>query len=236
MCRIIGQNIKKCVFDSLDFQNFPGEHAPGPPRKARSSPSQWSLRDHSLNHIISLVSRLQFSKSWQVCWSFIPMIMSAHVSFVIAGTVPVGDMHLFASTNQKAYAAFISRQWKNMCSTVSRHIPQRGEFRTASTNPCRDSLSLVGSTLFRSRHLKGGSVILIFEHKRPNFFVETMFKRSQEDVVHTSPSKCWPNSMRVLVCIAIGKAVFWKKFLKMAGDPHFFLRKFVQFNQFLRRS
>ena len=40
-----------------------------------------------------------------------------------------------------------------MCSTVSRHIPQRGQFRTASTNPCRDSLSLVGSTLFRSRHL-----------------------------------------------------------------------------------
>ena len=36
---------------------------------------------------------------------------------------------------------------------VSRHIPQRGQFRTASTNPCRDSLSLVGSTLFRSRHL-----------------------------------------------------------------------------------
>ena len=24
MCRIIDQNIKKCVFDSLDFQNFPG--------------------------------------------------------------------------------------------------------------------------------------------------------------------------------------------------------------------
>ena len=31
MCRIIDQNIKKYVFDSLDFQNFPGEHAPGPP-------------------------------------------------------------------------------------------------------------------------------------------------------------------------------------------------------------
>ena len=26
-------------------------------------------------------------------WSFIPMTMSAHVSFVIDGTVPVGDMH-----------------------------------------------------------------------------------------------------------------------------------------------
>ena len=73
--------------------------------------------------------------------------------FFIAGTVPVGDMHLLASTNQKAYAAFISRQWKNMCSTVSPHITQRGQFRTTSTNPCRDSLSLVGSALFRSRHL-----------------------------------------------------------------------------------
>ena len=35
MCRIIDQNIKKCVFDSLDFQNFPGEHAPGPPYKSK---------------------------------------------------------------------------------------------------------------------------------------------------------------------------------------------------------
>ena len=31
MCKIIDQNIKKCLFDSLGFQNFPGEHAPGPP-------------------------------------------------------------------------------------------------------------------------------------------------------------------------------------------------------------
>ena len=45
MCRIIDQNIKKCLFDSLDFQNFPGEHAH---RNARASPSQWLLRDHSL--------------------------------------------------------------------------------------------------------------------------------------------------------------------------------------------
>ena len=65
---MIDQNIKKCVFDSLDFQNFAGEHAPGPPRKARASPSQWSLRDHcSLNHVLSQVSRLPFSNSWQVC-------------------------------------------------------------------------------------------------------------------------------------------------------------------------
>ena len=32
------------------------------------------------------------------------------------------------------------------------------------------------------------------------------------------------------------KAVFWKKNLKMAGDPNFFLRKFVQLNLFLRKS
>ena len=30
---------------------------------------------------------------------------------------------------------------------------------------------------------KGGSVILVFEHKHANFFVETVFKLSQEDVV-----------------------------------------------------
>ena len=47
---------------------------PDPPRKARASPSQWSLRDHCLTHITSQVSRLQLSKSWQVwlintaCW------------------------------------------------------------------------------------------------------------------------------------------------------------------------
>ena len=33
MCRIIDQNIKKCLFDSLDFQIFPGEHAPDPLEK-----------------------------------------------------------------------------------------------------------------------------------------------------------------------------------------------------------
>ena len=39
-----------------------------------------------------------------------------------------------------------------------------------------------------------------------------------------------------LTCITIGKSGFWKKILKMAGDPNFFLRKFVQFNLFLRKS
>ena len=67
MCRIIAQNIKNAYLTVSDFQNFPGEHAPDPPRKARASPSQWSLRDHSLSHITSQVSRLQLSKSWQVC-------------------------------------------------------------------------------------------------------------------------------------------------------------------------
>ena len=33
MYRIIDQNIKKCLFDSFDFQSFPGEHAPDPLEK-----------------------------------------------------------------------------------------------------------------------------------------------------------------------------------------------------------
>ena len=43
--------------------------------------------------------------------------------------------------------------------------------------------------------------------------------------------------MPVFVCIAVGKSGFLKKKnLKMAGDPNFFLRKFVQLNLFLRKS
>ena len=49
------------------FKIFRGSMPPDPPRKARALPSQWSLRDHSLNHVTSQVSRLQLSKSWQVC-------------------------------------------------------------------------------------------------------------------------------------------------------------------------
>ena len=50
------------------FKIFRGSMPPDPPRKARALPSQWSLRDHcGLNHISSQVSRLQLSKSWQVC-------------------------------------------------------------------------------------------------------------------------------------------------------------------------
>ena len=71
----------------------------------------------------------------------------------------------------------------------------------------------------------------------PFFF--TMFKWSQEDVVQIS----WRFTVEMLtkqfacfVCIAIEKSGSLKKILKMAGDPKFFLRKFVQFNQFLRRS
>ena len=33
MCRIIDQNVKKCVFDSLDFQNFPRGMPPDPLKK-----------------------------------------------------------------------------------------------------------------------------------------------------------------------------------------------------------
>ena len=36
-----------------------------------------------------------------------------------------------------------------------------------------------------------------------------------------SPSKCWPNSMRVLVCIAKGKSVFFFKFPKWPMTPTF---------------
>ena len=68
MCRIIDQNIKKCFFWQSRFSKFSGGACPGPPRKARASPSQWSLRDHcGLNDIRSQVSRFQLSKSWQVC-------------------------------------------------------------------------------------------------------------------------------------------------------------------------
>ena len=35
-------------------------------------------------------------------------------------------------------------------------------------------------------HAKGGFVILILEYKGPNFFLEAMFKRSQEDTVQIS--------------------------------------------------
>ena len=43
--------------------------------------------------------------------------------------------------------------------------------------------------------------------------------------------------MPVSVCIAIGKSGFFeKKNLKMAGDPNFFLRKFVQLNLFFQKS
>ena len=70
-------------------------------------------------------------------------------------------------------------------------------------------------------------------------FVETMFQRFQEDVVQIF----WHFTVEMLtkqhaffVCRAIGKSGFSKKNLKMAGDPTFFLHKFVRFSQFLRRS
>ena len=67
-----------------------------------------------------------------------------------------------------------------------------------------------------------------------------MFKRCQEDVfkfLGTSPSKCWPNSLRDFVCITIGKSVFFLKKNSQNGRwPQLFLRKFVQFDQFLWRS
>ena len=47
----------------------------------------------------------------------------------------------------------------------------------------------------------GGSVILIFEHKRRNFFClkpcSNGLRKTWFKFLGTSPSKCWPNSMRV---------------------------------------
>ena len=43
---IIPQNSEKCISAHRNFQNFPGEHAPGPPRGGEGRPSQWSRSDH----------------------------------------------------------------------------------------------------------------------------------------------------------------------------------------------
>ena len=61
------KTLKNAYLTVSIFKIFRGSMPPDPPRKARALPSQWSLCDHSLNHIISQVSRLQLSKSWQVC-------------------------------------------------------------------------------------------------------------------------------------------------------------------------
>ena len=36
---IIPQNSEKCISAHPNFQNFPGEHAPGPPRRGEGRPS-----------------------------------------------------------------------------------------------------------------------------------------------------------------------------------------------------
>ena len=42
------QSIEKCISAHRNFQNFPGDHAPGPPpRGGEGKPSPWSLRDHN---------------------------------------------------------------------------------------------------------------------------------------------------------------------------------------------
>ena len=43
---IIPQNSEKCISAHPNFQNFPGEHAPGPPREGEGRPSPWSRGDH----------------------------------------------------------------------------------------------------------------------------------------------------------------------------------------------
>ena len=82
---------------------------------------------------------------------------------------------------------------------------------------------------------------MVFEHKHANFLFKPFsncLRKTWFNFLGGSPSKCQPNSMPVFVCIAIaiGKSGFLKKNLKMAGDPNFFLRKFVQLNLFLRKS
>ena len=52
MCRIIDQNIKKMRIWQSRFSKFSGGACPRtPPRTARASPSQWSLRDHSHHNL-----------------------------------------------------------------------------------------------------------------------------------------------------------------------------------------
>ena len=43
---IIPPNSEKCISAHPNFQNFPGEHAPGPPRGGEGRPSPWSRSDH----------------------------------------------------------------------------------------------------------------------------------------------------------------------------------------------
>ena len=48
-------------------------------------------------------------------------------------------------------------------------------------------------------------VILIFEHKCPNFFLKLCsngLRKTWFKFLGTLPSKCWPNSMRVFVCVS----------------------------------
>ena len=43
---IVPQNSEKCISAHPNFQNFPGEHAPGPPTGGEGRPSPWSRSDH----------------------------------------------------------------------------------------------------------------------------------------------------------------------------------------------
>ena len=60
------QNSEKCISAHRNFQNFPGEHAPGPPRGGEGKPSPWSLRDHKFWGL--RIPRPPWLKSWIRHW------------------------------------------------------------------------------------------------------------------------------------------------------------------------
>ena len=138
MCRIIDQNIKKCVFDNLEFQKFLGEHAPGPPRKATASPSQWSLLDHSLiiykSHHISSVPTSTFQKLASMEWFFtFPCRKVAPLPSVLNGT----EFTLSVAKNVALVEAvrifcFASVKWRDsLWLTGDRSNKQKIEFPAA---------------------------------------------------------------------------------------------------------
>ena len=58
----------------------------------------------------------------------------------------------------------------------------------------------------------GGSAILVFEHKHAIFLLKPFsncLRKTWFKFLGGSPSKFWPNSMPVSVCIAIQKSVFF---------------------------
>ena len=61
-------------------------------------------------------------------------------------------------------------------------------------NQIDQSEKMVGSVFWDQHHFSIGSVVLIFEHRRGNFFVATVLKLSQKDVVQIS----WQFTVKML--------------------------------------